>query len=172
MDVGARGRAYTPHSMANAPLLDPALIDLSRTVATKSEIYAVLKQAGRFALLDSIAYFGKEDGTAVGWKDIRADDWWAADHIPGRPLFPGVLMTEAAAQLASWDYIQRTQDFQSFLGFAGLNETRVRGIVEPGVRMHWISKTLRIRTRMFVYQVQGFVAESLVFETEVVGTIL
>ncbi len=152
--------------------MDPATIDLSLIVATKPEIYRVLKQAGRFALLDGIAYFGKDDGTSVGWKDIRADDWWAPDHIPGRPLFPGALMTEAAAQLASWDYIQRTQDFTSFLGFAGLNETRFRGIVEPGVRMHWVSRTLRIRSRVFVYQVQGFVAESLVFETEVVGTIL
>ncbi|MCY2960144.1 MAG: beta-hydroxyacyl-ACP dehydratase [Planctomycetota bacterium] len=158
--------------MATAPLLDPNLIDLSRTVATHDEIYSRLKQAGRFALLDAISYFGSEDGTAVGWKDIRADDWWAADHIPGRPLFPGVLMTEAAAQLASWDYIQRTQDFKSFLGFAGLDDTRFRGMVEPGVRMHWVSRTVRIRTRMFVYQVQGFVAENLVFETQVIGTIL
>jgi len=158
--------------MATAPLLDPARIDLSQRVATHAEIYIVLKQAGRFALLDGIAYFGKDDNTSVGWKDIRADDWWTSDHIPGRPLFPGVLMTEAAAQLASWDYIQRAQDFQSFLGFAGLNETRFRGIVEPGVRMHWVSRVLRIRTRMFVYAVQGFVGESLVFETEVVGTIL
>lgn len=158
--------------MATAPLLDPAQIDLTRTVATHDEIYKVLKQTGRFALLDAIAYYGKEDGTAVGWKDIRADDWWAADHIPGRPLFPGVLMTEAAAQLASWDYVQRTQDFTSFLGFAGLNETRFRGIVEPGVRMHWIARSVRIRSRVFIYQVQGFVAENLVFETEVVGTIL
>ncbi len=158
--------------MVTAPLLDPAHIDLSRTVATHAEIYKVLKQTGRFALLDGIAHYSQEDGTAVGWKDIRADDWWAADHIPGRPLFPGVLMTEAAAQLASWDYIQRTQDFTSFLGFAGLNQTRFRGIVEPGVRMHWIARSVRIRSRMFIYQVQGFVAENLVFETEVVGTIL
>jgi 3-hydroxyacyl-[acyl-carrier-protein] dehydratase len=157
--------------MVTAPLLDPTHIDLSRTVATHAQIYTVLKQSGRFALLDAISHHG-EDGTSVGWKDIRADDWWAADHIPGRPLFPGVLMTEASAQLASWDYIQRTQDFTSFLGFAGLNETRFRGIVEPGVRMHWIARSMRIRSRMFVYAVQGFVAEDLVFETEVVGTIL
>lgn len=158
--------------MASAPLLDPARIDLSQHVASHADIYRVLKQSGRFALLDGIAYFGQEDSTSVGWKDIRADDWWAADHIPGRPLFPGVLMTEAAAQLASWDYIRRTKDFQSFLGFAGLNETRFRGIVEPGVRMHWVARTVRIRSRMFVYAVQGFVGENLVFETEVVGTIL
>ncbi len=158
--------------MAIAPVLDPSRFDLTRTVASHSEIYSTLKQSGRFALLDGIAYYGAEDSTSVGWKDIRADDWWTVDHIPGRPLFPGVLMTEAAAQLASWDYVQRTQDRTSFLGFAGLNDTRFRGIVEPGVRMHWIARAKRIRTRMFVYQVEGFVGASRIYETEVVGTIL
>lgn len=158
--------------MPAAPLLDLAQIDLGRTVANHDEIYRLLKQRGRFALLDGIAHRDLEGGIAVGWKDIRADDWWAPDHIPGRPLFPGALMIEASAQLASWDYITRTQDFTSFLGFAGLNDTRFRGIVEPGVRMHFLSQTLRIRSRMFVYRVQGLVAGDLVFETEVVGTVL
>ncbi len=158
--------------MAIAPALDPSQFDLTRTVAGHSEIYSILKQSGRFALLDGIAYYGADDSTSVGWKDIRADDWWAADHIPGRPLFPGILMTEAAAQLASWDYVQRTQDRTSFLGFAGLNDTRFRGIVEPGVRMHWIARVKRIRTRMFVYQVEGFVGTARMYETEVVGTVL
>lgn len=158
--------------MTSAPLLDPSTIDLSRTVATHADVYARLKQAGRFALLDGIAYCGADDATSVGWKDIRADDWWASDHIPGRPLFPGVLMTEAAAQLASWDYMERARDFDRFLGFAGLNETRFRGIVEPGVRMHWVARAVRVRTRMFVYEVGGFVGAERVFETEVVGTVL
>jgi 3-hydroxyacyl-[acyl-carrier-protein] dehydratase len=158
--------------MSTAPPLDPAAFDLSRTVASHAQIYAVLKQAGRFALLDGVCYFGTEDATAIGWKDIRADDWWAADHIPGRPLFPGVLMTECAAQLASWDYLARTPDFTGFLGFAGLNQTRFRGIVEPGARMHWIARVQRVRSRMFVYDVAGFVGSERVYETEVVGTVL
>lgn len=161
-----------PACMPAAPLLDLAQLDLSQTVATRDEIYRLLKQSGRFALLDGIAHVDREAGTAIGWKDIRADDWWASDHIPGRPLFPGALMIEASAQLASWDYITRTQDFTSFLGFAGLNDTRFRGIVEPGVRMHFLSQSVRIRTRMFVYRVQGLVGSDLVFETEVVGTVL
>ncbi|MBL8860445.1 MAG: hypothetical protein JNK02_00390 [Planctomycetes bacterium] len=158
--------------MTSAPPLVPSRFDLDASVATRADIYAVLKQAGRFALLDGIAYFGAEDLTSIGWKEIRADDWWAADHIPGRPLFPGVLMTEAAAQLASWDYVRRTPGFAGFLGFAGLNDTRFRGIVEPGVRMVWISRQVRVRGRMFIYEVQGFVGDDRVYETEVIGTIL
>ena len=38
----------------------------------------------------------------------------ARGHIPGRPLFPGVLMIEAAAQLSSYVYARAIQS-SSFL---------------------------------------------------------
>jgi len=158
--------------MPAAPLVDIASIDLTRTVATHAEIYSVLQQAGRFALLDGVAHFCNTEQISVGWKDIRADDWWAKDHIPGRPLFPGVLMIEAAAQLGSWDFMRRHPEVKGFVGFGGVDGTRFRGAVSPGVRMHWVARATKVRTRMFFYAVQGYVALDLVFETEVMGVVM
>lgn len=158
--------------MPSAPLIALDSIDLTRTFATKAEIYASLKHGGRFQLLDGVSHFEEARKIAVGWKDIRADDWWAADHIPGRPLFPGVLMIETAAQLASWDYAKRHPDQTAFVGFGGVNETRFRGVVQPPTRMIFVAEERRSRRGMFVYGVQGFRDGDLVFETEVIGVLV
>ena len=74
---------------------------------------------GTFAVLDHLAYVDQEAGLSVGVKSIRDDDWWAPDHVPGRPMFPGALMIETAAQIASHDYsryrLEGTSD--RFVGF-------------------------------------------------------
>jgi 3-hydroxyacyl-[acyl-carrier-protein] dehydratase len=160
--------------MPSQLLIDVSRLDLEHVHATHAEIYAKdLPHRGRFALLDGVCAFDPADGgCSVGWKDIRADDWWACDHIPGRPLFPGVLMIEGGAQLASWDHRQRMHRAPGFIGFGGVNETRFRSTVEPGVRLHWVARMLKTRSRMFVYAVQGLVAGELVFETEVIGAIV
>lgn len=155
--------------MPETPTVDLTQLDFTKLVATHAQIYTRLKQAGRFALLDGVARFSTEEPVSIGFKEIRADDWWCADHVPGRPLFPGVLMIEAGAQLASWDHLMRHPEQKGFLGFGGLNETRFRGQVEPGQRLVFVAREIRVRRSMFIYSVQGFVGTSLVFETEVIG---
>lgn len=158
--------------MPAAPHTDLAALDFTRLVATKTQIYSLLKQAGRFALLDGVVRFDDAERMSIGFKDIRADDWWAADHIPGRPLFPGVLMIETAAQLGSWDHLMRHPEQRGFIGFGGLNDTRFRGQVEPGQRLVFVARENRVRSKMFFYGVQGFVGNDLVFETEVIGVVM
>jgi 3-hydroxyacyl-[acyl-carrier-protein] dehydratase len=134
----------------------------------------VCRQAGRFRLLDGIVRFDPaSDDPIVGFKDVHADEWWASDHIPGRPIFPGALQIEAAAQLCTYDFMHRRPDIEGrFVGFGGLNDTRFRGIVEPGMRMVLAGKVERVRHTMFTYLAQGFVADKLVFETEIMGLVL
>lgn len=158
--------------MPATPTMDLSTLDFTKLVATKAQIYSRLQQAGRFSLLDGVVQFGSDDPVSIGFKEIRADDWWCADHVPGRPLFPGVLMIETAAQLASWDHLVRHPEQKGFIGFGGLNDTRFRGQVEPGQRLVFVAREMRVRSRMFFYGVQGFVANTLVFETEVIGVVI
>jgi 3-hydroxyacyl-[acyl-carrier-protein] dehydratase len=159
--------------VAGQPFLDFDRIDLTQLVATAEELQAFLHQRGRFAMLDGIAVRNVEENLVVGFKDIRRGDWWAPDHIPGRPLFPGVLMIETAAQLCSYDFVLRHGSSEPpFVGFGGVDRTRFRGTVEPDVRMWFAGRMLRTRSGTFIYEAQGYVKQSLVFETQVMGVAL
>lgn len=58
-----------------------------------------LPHGPEFRFLDRLLEF--EPGhTGVGEYRIRGDEPFLRGHFPGRPLFPGVLMLESAAQLA------------------------------------------------------------------------
>jgi 3-hydroxymyristoyl/3-hydroxydecanoyl-(acyl carrier protein) dehydratase len=159
--------------LAKPSLVDVDAVDLTRVLHGIDEIRLHCKQRGRMEMLEGIVHEDMESGLVVGFRDIRADDWWAADHIPGRPIFPGVLQAEGAAQLCSFDFLRRHPALQGkFVGFAGLNDTRFRGMVEPGVRLHWAGKVHRVRSTMFTYKAEGFVGRDLVFETEIMGVIM
>jgi len=162
-----------PHHGARLPTaapLDLSGLDLDRVVISREEIYETLPHRGRFALLDGILRFDPEHELIVGFKEIRAEDWWAPDHIPGRPLFPGVLMVESAAQLSSFDFMRRRSESpDTFVGFGGLDATRFRGTVQPPSRLILAARSLRVRMNMFTYEAQGFVEDKLVFQTQIMG---
>jgi 3-hydroxyacyl-[acyl-carrier-protein] dehydratase len=158
--------------MASAFLIDFDQLDLSRTVVSKEQVLKVLKQRGTFEMVDGLLHFDVSSDIVVGFKEIVAGDWWTGDHIPGRPLFPGVLMIEAAAQICTYDFMARSEDKDVFVGFGGLNNTRFRRTVEPGCRLVMAGKLMRSRSRMFTYQAQGFVDQQLVFEAEIMGVVV
>ena len=156
--------------MPTQPLVDLAELDLSRTIFGPADLARVLKQRGRFAIVDGVLHLDPETDFVVGFKDVRADDWWAKDHIPGRPIFPGMLMVEASAQLGSFDFLKRHPEVENaFLGFVGIDNTRFRAAVEPPARLILLGKVLRSRAMMFTYRFQGFVEGKIVFESEVTG---
>ena len=160
--------------MPTEDLIDFGRIDLSRTIAGPEELDRYREQRGRFRMLDGILSEDPETKVVVGFKDIRTDDWWAPDHIPGRPLFPGALMVECAAQLAAYDYIKRNGRDRDgkFVGFGGLDNTRFRGLVVPDCRLIFAARVVRERSTIFLYHAQGFVDEKLVFECDVRGVVV
>jgi 3-hydroxyacyl-[acyl-carrier-protein] dehydratase len=78
--------------MPPPPLLDPSTIDLNNIVADREAIMHVNAQRFEFQLLDAVVMMDIERKLCVGYHDVKTDGWWARGHVPGRPLFPGVLM--------------------------------------------------------------------------------
>jgi len=156
--------------MPLVPLVDLAGVDLSRIVVPHEQLYRELKQQGNFALADGILHLDPGTDFVVGFKDIERDAWWAADHIPGRPIFPGALMIETSAQIATYDFLQRREGTEDlFIGFTGIDATRFRAVVEPPCRLVFVCVIARLRRSMFTYKVQGSVGADIVFESEITG---
>ena len=143
-------------------------IDLTKDVFDQEAIRQINPQRGDMEQLNGIVYTKSEDGRIIGYKDVKADEFWVAGHIPGRPLFPGVLMIEAAAQLASF-YTKKYVGWEGFIGFGGVEECKFRQTVTPGCRLYMLGqKTVERHGRIWC-KVQGIVNEQVVFDVGIIG---
>lgn len=152
------------------PLVDLAALDLSRTVVTKQEILQVLPQRYEFEQLDSICYMDVREQIIVGRRRVRHDEWWIRGHVPGRPLFPGVMMIEASGQLCAILYPRCIPEIADrFIAFAGVEEARFRGAIRPGDDILLVGKGVVANRRLSKCAVQGNVDGKIVFECTVIG---
>jgi len=159
--------------MASQPILDPATINIDDTALTKDEILKLNAQRDEWEQLDKLISVDLEEGVAVGIKSQKADEFWTRGHIPGRPIMPGVLMIEMAAQISSLIFHLKAQTHgDRFFGFGGVNNVKFRGMVEPGSDLIMVVKTKTLRSRMAVFEAQGYVDGKMVFEGEVTGIVL
>jgi 3-hydroxyacyl-[acyl-carrier-protein] dehydratase len=150
-------------------ILDPAKLDLTRVVADKATIYKVLPHRGHMQQLSAVVVLDREQQLIVGYKDVSADEFWVEGHFPGLPLLPGVLQAEAAAQLLAYFAMVTDVIPGHLLGLGGLDEVRYRGAVRPGDRLVLVAKGIRVHRRQTIFNVQGFVNNSPVFDGQVMG---
>lgn len=154
--------------MAPTLLFDISGIDLDQAAFGVEAIERVNPHRGDMRLIDAIVFLADDLSKAVAYKDVRHDEFWVAGHIPGQPIFPGVLMIEAAAQMASFVYLRRLGD-QAFMGFAGVDNVKFRGQVFPGDRLVLLLQEREFRRRRCVCDVQAAVNGTLVFEATITG---
>jgi len=154
--------------MAPPLLVDLSRIDLARVVVPLSGIRECNPHRFEMEMLSGIIHIDTAAGEIVAYKDVRANEFWVRGHIPGRPLMPGVLMIEAAAQMSSF-YYKYVQKDPRFLGFGGVDGVKFRGQVVPGDRLLLVGKVVEIRNRRAVFDTQGVVGDRLAFEARITG---
>ncbi len=159
--------------MPPALLFDLSQIDLNaRPLFDREAVLKVNPQSYEMQQLDGILWFDKEKQLILGYKDVTDHEFWVRGHIPGRPLMPGVIMVECAAQLLSF-FMKEIFEEVGFIGFSGIDETKFRSVVEPGKRLLLLGKITsykkKERTTHVTTYVQGVVDGKMVFETTVSG---
>ncbi len=155
-------------------LFDLSQIDLTtKPIFDKEAIDRVNPQRFEMQQLDGILWYDKEKYLILGYKDVTEDEFWVRGHIPGRPLMPGVIMVEAAAQLLSF-FVRQIYEVERFVGFAGIDSAKFRSVVEPGQRLYLLGHITKFKRRKHTTHiktsVQGTVGGTMVFETVVSGT--
>jgi 3-hydroxyacyl-[acyl-carrier-protein] dehydratase len=157
--------------MAQNILIDLSTLDLNKQIVAIEGIREVIPHRFEMEQLTGILKFDIEQGIIIGYKDISDKEFWVRGHIPGRPLMPGVLMLEAAAQLCTYYYKQTMKD-DRFLGFGGIDKVKFRGKVVPGDKLIIIAKNMELRSRRAIFDTQGIVDGKLVFEGVIIGMVV
>ena len=154
-------------------LFDLSSIDLqAKPIFDRETIGQVNPQRYEMQHLDGILWCDEEKRLILGYKDVTEDEFWVRGHIPGRPLMPGVIMIEAAAQLSSF-FMKHIFKIEGFIGFAGIDSAKFRSVVEPGQRLYLLGHITKFKIRKntshVTISVQGVVIGSVVFEAAISG---
>lgn len=152
-------------------IVDFAEFDCKQVLVGREEILRINPHRFEMALLDGILFQTEE--RIVGFKDLAQDEFWVRGHFPGRPLMPGVLMCECAAQLSSYFALTNQMVSQGTVGLGGLDDVRFRGPVVPGDRLIIMMKRNRSRHNvMFNADFQGYIDQELVVDGTITGVVL
>ena len=145
-------------------------LDYDNPIAGIEQIREVNPHRHEFEMLSGIVHIDPDKHQIIGFKDMSSNDFWVRGHMPDIPLFPGVLMCEAAAQLCGYYYVsQKIGDPGSLLGLGGIDETRFVRTVRPGERLVLVANGIKVHRRMTRFRVVGYVGDERVFETVVTG---
>ena len=154
--------------MAPLILYDLSKVDMERIVVPMEEVRKIIPQRFEMEMLSGIVHIDREADTIIGYKDVTMNEFWVRGHIPGRPLMPGVMMIECAAQLcAYWTSFLHPE--MGFIGFAKCDDTRFRGMVIPPARLYMIARMTELTHRRAVALCQGWCNGTLVFESKITG---
>ena len=123
------------------------------------EIFDYLPHRYPFLLVDRVTEM--EEGKSVkGYKNITINEMLFNGHFPEQPIFPGVLMLEAMAQLSGVLAFQtkgtRPADGVTYL-FGGVEKARFRRPVVPGDRLDMESTILAERRHMMKFESAAYV---------------
>jgi 3-hydroxyacyl-[acyl-carrier-protein] dehydratase len=106
-------------------------------------------------------------GKAVGIKNVTFNEPCFMGHFPGRPVFPGVLMLEAIAQVGGMLVLSRPENMGKLAFFTGADEVSWRRMVVPGDQIRIEAELLKERRGLCVVKGVATVEGELACEATV-----
>lgn len=151
-------------------LVDPDRFDPDHLIADIEAIRKLNPQRFEMEQLAGILFEDLDQYACAALAKTDPECFWVRGHMPGLPLMPGMLMLEAAAQVAS--YFTQRHDLlgAEMVGFGGVDRVKFRGVVLPGDRLIVMVKLVKARRkRMIVADFQGVIDRQIVFEGQLRG---
>lgn len=149
-------------------LFDVSGIDLKATHATKPEFEKWIPHRGAMSLMDRVVWVNDALTRGIAMRRVQPTEFWVPGHFPERPMFPGVLMIETAAQLACYLWVVRKGEPQ-LAAFLRIENCAFRSMVEPGDDFYVMCEEIKWQKKRFISKVMGFVEDRVTFEAELSG---
>lgn len=120
-----------------------------------------------FLLVDAVKDIAVNE-SAVGIKNVTANEPHFQGHFPDKPVMPGVLIVEALAQTAGVLVVETKDmiDQGLLVYFMTLDKVRFRRIVAPGDQLELHVKILRGRGKIWKFWGEAKVGDELAAEAE------
>lgn len=125
------------------------------------KIWEVIPHRYPFLLVDRVTEINEEEFSIKGYKNITINEPVFQGHFPSRPVFPGVLIIEAMAQLGAVLVLRRFPAEKRLAFFAGIDKARFKRVVVPGDRMDLEVKVVRDRNIFVVIEGKAYVEGQL-----------
>ncbi len=153
-----------------SPIVDFQDFDINRVIHDKAAVESINPHRFELSLLDGILFEDWEGFRAVGFHNVPENPFWARGHFPGRPMMPGVLICECAAQLCSWFAAKTGLLGNNLIALGALDDVRFRAPVLPGSKLVVALHRERYRQNVLINGAfQGFVDQELVVEGMIKG---
>ena len=122
--------------MSEAPASDTGALDIQGVLKIAPHRYP-------FLMVDRVRE--RTATTAIGIKNVTCNEPCFTGHFPGRPVFPGVLMLEALAQIGGLLVLGREENMGKLAFFTGADEVSWRRLVVPGDQVRLEAELLKER---------------------------
>jgi 3-hydroxyacyl-[acyl-carrier-protein] dehydratase len=100
-------------------------------VTESDALVALLPHRPPFRFVDTVDVNEPGVSTRARYR-VRGDEAFLAGHVPGNPVFPGVLQLEALAQAGAISLLSDERYAGSLPLFGGVEDVRFRRMVRPG----------------------------------------
>jgi len=136
------------------------------TIMDAIDVQSILPHRYPFLLVDRVVTFERGQ-RAVGLKNVTINDPYFQGHFPGRPVFPGVLIVEALAQLGGILAIRSSSVEEAPIVYlTGIDKGKFRKPVIPGDQIRLEVEVIKCRPPFWKMQGKAFVGSDLVCEAE------
>jgi 3-hydroxyacyl-[acyl-carrier-protein] dehydratase len=130
------------------------------------EILKLLPHRYPFLLVDRIIEIDGDD-SAIGIKNVTANEPHFTGHFPENPIMPGVLLIEGMAQTAGAICTRKVNNGANLVYFMTIDNARFRKPVVPGDRVEFHVKKQKQRGNIWKFHCDAKVDGQLVAEADI-----
>lgn len=109
-----------------------------------NEIKDIIPHRYPFLLVDRILEV-EEGKSAIGIKNVTANEEFFNGHFPDYPVMPGVLIVEALAQVGAVAMLKKEENRGRLAFFTGIDKCRFKRQVKPGDQLRLEVEMVRFK---------------------------